>query len=215
MKRALLCCLLLAACESATVPPQLNVYDFRLITPTPKVMRWPTGSTVRVFVVADADATASGWLRAAVQHAVSIWNDGVLYNEVELTIADAIEQADVVVKYSASTAPVDASSCPPAGGLAFTTFCLNSTGEQLQHFAVNGSASSVRFLVTVRSDVASGETIVRRLVTHELGHVLGIAQHSPNQSDLMYGNTVTRDDLSTVDRATLQVLYHTRPDITP
>jgi predicted Zn-dependent protease len=215
MKRLLLVCLLAAACDSATVPAQQNVYDFRLLTPAPEVLRWPTGSTVRAFVVSDANATITGWLRAAVEHAVSIWNAGVLYNEVKLVVVDAIEQTDVVVKYSASESPVVVSSCMPSGGLAFTTFCLTSDGAHLEIFPITGKASSVKFVVTVRSDVASAETIVRRLVTHEFGHVLGIEQHSPSQTDLMYGNTLTRDDLSAADRATLQVLYHTRPDITP
>ncbi|MBX9724868.1 MAG: matrixin family metalloprotease, partial [Candidatus Obscuribacterales bacterium] len=49
---------------------------------------------------------------------------------------------------------------------------------------------------------------------HEMGHVLGIDGHSPNQADLMnvnYGNGV----ISANDSATIRYLYHLNPDLIP
>jgi len=206
------------ACDSPTVPERFlrDVYDFRALTPAPAVLRWPVGTTIRVFVVADADATRTQWLHAAVTHGATVWNDAAIYGEVKLEAVTSVQEADAVVAYNFSTSPVDASGCVPSGGLAFTTFCLAPGGERLAVFPLrDGSASNVKFLVTVRSTAVIDEFSARRLVAHELGHVLGIAQHSPKPTDLMYAGTLNREDPSPADRATLQVLYHTRADITP
>ena len=208
-----------AACDSPTVPERFlrDVYDFRLITPAPQVLRWPTGTTVRVFTVSDANATSDQYLQDAVPHGVEVWNTAALYGEVELEQVDDVASADVVVMYSLSTSPLDLSGCPPGGGNAYTTFCLTPDNEHLREFPLSGGGtSSVKFVVTVRTTSATDATTVRRLVAHELGHVLGIAQHSPKQTDLMWGGVaLQRDDASPADRATLQVLYHTKADITP
>jgi predicted Zn-dependent protease len=80
---------------------------------------------------------------------------------------------------------------------------------------ISGSSGRVKFVVTVRATAATDAVNVRQLVSHELGHAIGIVRHSPKQTDLMYGGTLNRDAPSPSDRATLQVLYHTAPDITP
>lgn len=217
-KHILLLCLLAAACDSPTVPERFlrDVYDFRLLTPEPLTFRWPTGATVNFMVIADTDAARTDFMRAAVSHAVAVWNNAALYGEVELAETSSIESADVLVMYSQSSAPVDLSACIPSGGLAFTTFCLTDDGFSLEPFArTDGGASRVKFVITVRPTSGTDAIAVRRLVTHEIGHVLGIAQHSPKQTDLMFAGTLQRDDPSPADRATLQVLYHTVPDITP
>ena len=208
-----------AACDSPTVPERFlrDVYDFRLITPSPQVLRWPTGTKVRVFTVTDQNGTIDQYLQDAVPHGVEVWNTAALYGEVELEQVDDVASADVVVMYSLSTSPLDLSGCPPGGGNAYTTFCLTPDQEHLRVFPLSGGGtSSVKFVVTVRTSSATDATTVRRLVAHELGHVLGIAQHSPKQTDLMWGGTtLQRDDASPADRSTLQVLYHSRADITP
>jgi predicted Zn-dependent protease len=104
----------------------------------------------------------------------------------------------------------------PSGGLAYTTFCLESGGDNLRAFPIkSGSASRVKFVLTVRTTSGTDAITVRRLVAHEFGHVLGIAQHSLNPVHLMYAGTLSRDEPHAADRATLQVLYHTDADITP
>jgi predicted Zn-dependent protease len=218
MKKLLVLALALAACDSPTVPERLlrDVYDFRVRTPEPMVMRWEIGQTVSVFVVEDANATRTGFLRDAVAHGITAWNNAALYGEIVLAETDDIERADVVVEYSDIISPLDLGSCLPSGGFAFTTFCLTEDGFNLRSYSLrDGGATDVKFVITVRNTSATDATNVRRLVTHELGHTLGIAQHSPKQTDLMYAGTLNVEIPSPADRATLQVLYHTRADITP
>lgn len=212
-------CLLMSGCDTPTVPERFlrDVYEFRLLTPDPQVMRWPAGSTIKLFVVPDADATRTAYLRAAVAHGITVWNNAALYGEFQLAEAGSVEVADVVVEYSLTPSPLDLSSCAPGGGFAYTTFCLDPDDDsRLASYDLrDGTPSNVKFVLTVRSSSATDATNVRRLVTHELGHVLGIARHSPKQTDIMWEGTLNRDDPSPADRATLQVLYHTQPDITP
>jgi hypothetical protein len=219
MRRILIAAIaLLSACDSATVPERsLNeVYEYRLSTPAPRVLRWPVGTTVRVWVVADADPARTSLLENAFAQAADAWNSAALYGEVELQKTDDIVNADAVLLFSSTPPPVDLSNCPRQGALAITTFCLDMQDQN--RLAVlpllSGGGGRVRFLVTVAAVVNDAEQ-VRRLVAHELGHVLGIARHSPRPTDLMYGNTLTTAVPSVADRATLQLLYHTRPDITP
>jgi predicted Zn-dependent protease len=218
MNKLLILALALAACDSPTVPERLlrDVYDFRVRTPEPMVMRWEIGQTVSIFVVEDDNATRTGYLRDAVAHGIAAWNNAALYGEIVLAETDDIEAADVVVEYSDVISPLDLGSCLPSGGFAFTTFCLTEDGLNLEAYSLrDGGPTDVKFVITVRNTSATDAANVRRLVTHELGHAIGIAQHSPKQTDLMYAGTLNVDIPSPADRATLQVLYHTRADITP
>lgn len=210
--------MVLWGCDAATVPerPRSDVYDFHLFTTRAEVLRWPVGSVVRVLVVSDVDEARMKILSDAVNHAIDVWNNAVLYGEVVLQRKSSLRDADVVVQYSEAQSPLDFTGCQPGGALAFTTFCLAADGKHLRAFPINaGGDSRVKFVVTVRTTSATDPLRVRRLVAHEMGHVLGLAQHSPNPAHLMYGSTLSTDEPQLADRATLQVLYHTDVDITP
>jgi hypothetical protein len=212
--------LLLASCDSATVPERLlsEVYEYRLSTPALRVLRWPAASTVRVYAAPDADPARTTSLENALAQAIDVWNAAALYGEVQLQQTSDLAQADAVLLFSSTLPPVDMTGCPRGAGLAVTTFCLHAQDQtRLATFppaAGSGAPGRVKFVVTVASVVTDAE-LARRLVAHELGHVLGIAQHSPRAADLMFGNTLTTALPSAADRATLQLLYQTRPDITP
>ena len=217
LRKLLLMCLLATACDSPTVPLRIygDVYDFRLHD-SRQVLRWPVGTTVHVFTVTDADATHSQYLTDAVAFGASAWNSAAIYGEVQLEVVNSVQDADVVVQYTQAVSPVDASGCVPSGGLGTTTFCAAADGEHLSAFPLrDGSESHVKFLVTIRSIAVTSAEDARRLVAHELGHTLGISQHSPRPTDLMFGGALVRDTPNEGDRVTLQVLYHTDADITP
>jgi hypothetical protein len=218
-KSILLGVVALAACDSPTVPERLltEVYDYRLLAPDPLVMRWPIGTTVRVYVEPHPDPAHYAALITALENGIAVWNASALYKEVQLERAAELNQADAVLIYSTVLQPVDVSACSPGGGLAYTTFCIDpDDSSRLLLFPIrNTGGGNVKFLVTVRTQATLDSESVKRLVAHELGHVLGIAQHSKRPTDLLYPGPITRSEPSPADRATLQVLYHSRADITP
>jgi predicted Zn-dependent protease len=223
MKRAswLLPLTLLPACDPVTVPARepTEVFDFRLVAGTDSlVLRWPNRSEIRVFLQPSSDRTADLLMEAAFRHAATAWEDISLYGDFDFTQVRMVEAADVVVTWSGVNLPVEISECPPGGSNAFTTFCLTAERDRLKPFPLRGTnamPSSVRFLVTIRMGESTNRSRVFALLTHELGHVLGIARHSPNQADLMFTEPAGRDVPNARDRATLHVLYQTRADIRP
>lgn len=219
MKRLMLSmAVFIGACDLPLVPERTpaDVYDYRLLTPEPLVLRWPLGSTIRVFISQDTDAARNAALQNGLDNAISAWNAAALYREFTLEQTTDIANADAVLLFFTTLGPVNAGNCPPGGGLAYTTFCLDESGEHLSFFPlIDGGESRVKFLVTIRNQNQLDSESVRRLIAHEIGHVLGIGQHSHRPTDLMYDGVLSRAEPSPGDRATLQVLYHTRADITP
>jgi predicted Zn-dependent protease len=54
---------------------------------------------------------------------------------------------------------------------------------------------------------------LQNIVTHELGHALGMLGHSPNQADVMYPVTDEHSRLSQRDINTVIKLYNSKCDI--
>jgi len=211
--------LLLAACELPTVPPRSvqDVYDFKLATSPPSVLRWPSGSTISVFVDAGTQARAQQMIDAFRLGAAQ-WNAAARYREYVLARVDSIADADVVVRWSDDLSPIDFTGCEPEISNGVTTLCLDDTDEsrlRVFPFRAPRTGSHIKIVVTILASEASRPDRVERLVAHELGHVLGLARHSPDANDLMFAGNPTRSTLSRRDSASVQVLYHTRAAITP
>jgi hypothetical protein len=209
-------------CDLApTVPGRTDAYPFTTIPRFPgdtaRVLRWPVGATIRVFIEGGTGARAMTLLDA-FERGAELWNDAALYGEYRLLRTVTRPEADVVLTWSDLPPVVDPSNCRVDIGRAVTTFCLRSDRQGLEVFPLvppdaNRGPGSVKMLVTVLGS-ESTPAAADRLVTHELGHVLGIAQHSLNPADLMHvTNSVAAP--SRADAATAQILYHTPADLTP
>ncbi len=205
-----------AACDAPTIPRRTDAYPFTLQDDSvQRVLHWPLGSVVHVFVA--PGSSAANTISAGVDAGVAAWNAVALYDEYRLRRVDSLVDADVVVAGSDAPLPVDVSACPPSGAaLALTTFCLTTDRTRLQVFpAANGSGGShVVMVVTVLAASAADATTARELIAHELGHVLGIARHSPNPTDLMAILPLT-DRPQAPDIATVLALYHTPATVQP
>ena len=206
----------LAACDSPTIPAETQAYDFTFATDPPIVLRWPVGATIRVYVSGGQEPERAALLRAAFREAAAQWEEAVLFREFRFAEAARVEEADVVVFWSGEPIPVDTAGCPPEGGSAraLTWSCPDDHGGRLRPFPVNGEPTRVRMMVYLNRGEAGDPAAVRRLMLHELGHVLGIGRHSPNVDDVMAAHAPA-DRLTAADRATIQVLYHVAPDMVP
>lgn len=221
MKRALLlfaCGVGLTACEAPTVPPAAlsDVYPYNLDTNPPAILRWPSGSRIRVHLEGGS-AQRTAVMEAAFAAGAARWNSAVRFGEYELVRASSVREADVLLRWADDVSPIDLTACLPAGSRAVTTFCLDPDDpERLYAYPnLDGTAGSVRMVVSVLGAEASFPERAEQLIVHELGHVLGIGQHSPDSGDLMHGGSPTRSTLSARDAATVRVLYHTEPHIVP
>jgi len=207
----------LVACDAPTAPAPVGAYPFTLQTSSGDlVMHWAGGATVRVFVAPGGSVAAS--LSSALIAGSAAWNASVLFREYRLEQAALPAEADVVFAGSDAPLPVDVAGCTPTiDGLAVTTFCLTADRRSLQTFPLTGGnagPSHVVFVVTVLASVAVDPAAARRVVAHELGHVLGISRHSSSAADLMFANPATERP-SAADAATVQLLYHTPANVVP
>ena len=73
----------------------------------------------------------------------------------------------------------------------------------------------IRVYVDPRFDPSSPgvDACMALTTTHELGHSLGIFAHSPNAEDMMFADPAVAT-LSSRDRATAELAYHTEPTLT-
>jgi hypothetical protein len=217
----LLAALVLVACDPPTIPGRdaSEIYDFTLTTQPPLILRWPSGSTVRVWVEPAATAPMTTTLEEAFRNAADAWNDVAVFAEYRLVRTTDLATADAVLVWSDVLPPVDTHECRPTVVLAVTTFCIDDLGgaaPRLRPFPLNtGGESHVKMLVTVLASEAANPDRVRRLVAHEFGHVLGIGRHSNDPDDLMWRGDPPGDRPGPRDAATVQLLYHVRPDIVP
>lgn len=210
-----------AACDGAIIPPDTSadIYPFQLATDPPEVMRWPSGTRVRVYA-ADTEGTRAGVLSGALSAGMATWNRHALYGEYELVAVSSPTDADVLLQWSDAPAVVDMSQCQAVISIAVTTFCRSEAADdRLMVFPLlpphADAASDVRIVITILGTQAATPETLHPLVLHELGHALGIGRHSTNPQDLMAAGTPTRTTLSQRDINTVQVLYHTQPHIIP
>ena len=190
-----------AGCSDIVTPSRTPRY---LADNAGDTFHWPADRIpVRYFV------DPRGALPRLVRNGLSAWQDQFLYGEFRAVVVADSTAADVIVRWQ-DTVPADV---PPdtTGALGacdgVTTYVLDSTKTMTgpEHVALR-----VRLGYTL-PQIAE---CFRRVVTHELGHSLGILSHSPATTDLMYG-TPAIETPTERDRNTAQVLYHTPPTIFP
>jgi hypothetical protein len=211
----------LVACDPPTIPGRdvSEVYDFTLDTQPPRVLRWPSGTNVRVWIEPAAAPGRIAVLEEAFRVGSQGWNEQAVFAEYRIVRARDLGTADVVLMWSDAVPPVDTRNCRPAVTQAVTTFCvdgLTGPAPRLRPYPLpTGEATDVRMLVTILAGEAGRADLVRRLVAHEFGHVLGIGRHSSDPDDLMWRTDPVVERPGPRDAATVQLLYHVRPQILP
>jgi len=206
-RRWLVALALLAACMDPDIPDHSLVYDFS--DGNGHIFHWPADRLpVRFY------ADPRGNMAALVQRAIGVWQDQFLYGEFRGTMVADSNQADVIVFWSDSVPPdPPPDNGPPVkacGGLS--QVATDSGADSLQLAGpIHSSLSITTGVVWTPGQV---EACVRRTVIHELGHGLGIIQESPDSVDIMYVTPFATFPTQR-DRETVQLLYHTVPNLRP
>lgn len=182
-------------------------YSFYLQGDTTLVFRWPASRMpVRIY------AEPAGELPANVDAAMGLWVNALRCGELTLQrTADSVH-ADIIFRNPAAMPPIPAPGVTLAADsvgacTGRTDGLLDSAGTQL--------VGSIRSYVASNSiDPVAVASCYHFTVAHELGHALGLFNHSPFADDLMY--VVPHRPLATLnDRYTFQRLYNTSATILP
>jgi len=194
-------------CAELVAPARQDSYEFRRLVSKGAegvdtlVFHWDRASLpVRIYVPANSP------LATHVQTAIDRWQAAFLYGEFRAEIVADSGSADVIFENS-----------PPLDG-GFLRASLNAHADGCT--GATDIPTSFEFALPAHSYVFSNTgTEVPGLdhcysitVTHELGHALGILNHSPNPGDLMYAFPQV-DGLTVRDRETAELLYHTSPTV--
>jgi predicted Zn-dependent protease len=194
---------LATSCGDSSAPLRADSYEWRLFEPATGggtdtlAFAWPNASQpLKIWAQDTLD------LPAHTTSAIQTWEAQFLYGEFRGQLVTDSLDADVIVV--AGQAPADgpvlpsmARECQGATDISVdaVTFVLHPP----MHIYIE-----LRFAEgTPGVDACLGVT-----TAHELGHALGIFQHSPDPDDLMYSDPIVTAP-SARDRNTAERAYHT------
>lgn len=209
--RIALATLALAACTDIISPPRVDPYEYRLFEPDgeelfPAAFRWPRSALPVKIWIAEGDP-----LRPALVRAIDQWQDLFLYGEFRAELVGNAADADILVRNEVPPALLRAATRLDA----LAPECRGAT--DFDPVLADGELT-LPFEIFVWSrigpDGANLATCYEITVLHELGHALGLFQHSANPDDLMFGDPV-RNGFSERDRATAEASYHLPATVVP
>lgn len=181
--------LLVASACSEPAAPRVDppAYDPTQLT-AGVLYRWPTGYTVAVFVDPTAVPAGVDFSRAAAG-AMTAWKQALDGNQFAFRTATSVADADVILHVSSAPRLVGLAGCaePPtfAGGVTF--FCP-AADSALTLPLTSGATGRVKVDISINPAATSAANPLSALVTHELGHAVGIGGHSPDAGDVMFAS---------------------------
>lgn len=183
-------------------------YSYVLNGDTTLVFRWPAShQPVHIY------AEPVGDLQANVASAAARWLSALRCGELSLALVGDSTGADVIVRNPPSAPPAP----PTPAGIVLAADSVGACGGQTRadFDSTNTMTGPVRaYVYPIATDPTALAGCYRMVTTHELGHALGILNHSPDTTDIMYSSP-RRSTLSPGDRVTFQYLHHTTPTIRP
>jgi len=197
---------LLAAC-TLEPPTRAAPYDFRLM-PENLVFHWTPERAV--FYAVEPE----GALQEYVRSGLALWQDQLVFGELRTLIVTNAAGADVHITMD--------NGAPPAGTL--TNDPPVNACQGVTSYPPLTATSQLSGPLEVRLQWFAGfnpndiANCLSRVAAHEIGHTLGLLQHSDQAGDMMFGapyGALVARTLSSRDRSTIEALYHTPPGIRP
>lgn len=200
------------ACGEIASPERTDLYEWRLFVPgdggaTDTLSFFWDQRRLPVRIWAEDAAGLPGY----AERAIGVWESGFLYREFRGEMVSDSATADVLI--FANSAP----------NLTLGIHRLHSMAPQCSGATdLEVSDDHTELLVPIRVfidpvlplDQPATQTCLALTTIHELGHALGIFQHSPNPDDIMFANPVVETP-SDRDRGTIEAIYHYPPTLEP
>jgi predicted Zn-dependent protease len=211
VRRTLPLALLLAgalSCSEATAPSRVPNYEWRLFVQNDTLsFHWPLNALpVTIWVEDSLD------MQERVREAVDTWRSVFLYGEYDAVLVSDSSSADVLVRVTSAPAKAAATL-----GRLHTVFPGCEGATDIDTVATRFELQlPVRVYLTPRYDPATTDLTecFRITARHELGHSIGLFQHTSDIRDIMYGQPEA-EGLSARDINTAQVLSHWPANMIP
>ncbi len=209
---AVACVWLAAGCDTPSTAPSAFAYDPTSLT-AGQLYRWSTGRRVNVYVV--PTSTGPYDLSAAVNSAITRWNDVPDGDRFTLQRTSNIAQANVIVFERGSPMPVSTpAACPysTTGAAGYTYLCPINGRAALLPLSDGGTGGTATVLIRLDMARSASASAFDAVVTHELGHAVGIGGHSDADGDVMFASPRT-SVISGRDTQTLRWLLAQAADV--
>ncbi len=203
------------ACTDIGAPARAVPYESRLFIPfddngQPAIdslrFHWPRSSLPVTYWVEDSLGEP-----AHVRNAISRWKAAFLYGEWDARVISDSSAADVIVRV------LQPPPKPAPATLRFRSLRPECEGAT----DVDTVATRLEFRLPVRMylnpRLASDPNLDLCLditTLHEMGHSMGLFQHTSDPLDIMFSNPVA-EELSDRDVSTIEALYHRDADMIP
>ncbi len=178
---------ILGGCTEATTPSlDPPAYDPTQLS-SGLLYRWPTGTIIDVFV--DPTAVGAGVdLAGATSAGMAAWKAALGGSQFAFRTAATAADADVIVHVSAAPRLVGLAGCaePPAFAGGVTFFCPARDSALTLPLVGGPGTGRVKIDIAINPSATNATNTLHALVTHELGHAVGIGGHSPNALDVMF-----------------------------
>jgi len=196
------------SCSEATSPDRVPNYEWRLFIDTDTLsFHWPASALpVRIWVEDSLD------MPSRISEGIASWRGAYLYGEYEAVVVADSSSADIVVRVQ--TPPPKATA---TAGRLHTLFAGCEGATDIDTLATRYQLHlPVRMYLAPRYDPAQVDLTECFRVTarHELGHSIGLFQHTSDTLDIMYGQPEATE-FSERDVNTAQLLSHWPANLIP
>lgn len=202
------------ACSDIVSPNRSQRYDWRLVVNYDSLnipytdtlsFHWPRKSLPVKIWVEDQDGLP-GYARKGIK----VWRDAFLYGEWDGVIVSDSSQADVIMR--AIQPPPSLRQAARIHGMAEACEGATDVDTAGTRFQLKVPIRSYVF-VSIQGDPDLDDCL-SRVTAHELGHTLGLFQHSSDSLDLMY-SFPSRLFLTDRDLGAAYNAYHFPADMVP